>query len=196
MKLRELIDNVDRSKTNTSHVSLDEMATEFDLSLDYVPEDRHPIRAYWLTKWLCTDSWVGLRVYGFEDDQGFSPFAVSMQEGRKCDEVFHWFRQAAADRVRELITSFIEIPRVDVLDEGALDDDMGDGFKVSYSGQLLTKQVIEDATGERVEVVKTFRGMDDIKKWGRVVIERASGEQAEVDMREISVPFCLAPASA
>lgn len=194
MKLRDLIDNVDRAKKNADYVSLDELAEELDLSLEYVPEDRHRIRAYWLTRWLCTDSWVGLRVYGFEDGEGFSPFAVSMQTGRKCDENFHWFSQAHADRVRNYLINFMEVPPVTLLE--SLDDDMGDGFKVSYSSQLLTKQIIEDATGERVEVVKTFRDMKDIDKWGFVVVQRPSGEQVDLAMSDVTVPYCLAPASA
>lgn len=192
MKLHELIDNVDRSEANASSVCLDELALEFDLSLDYVAEDKHQIRAYWLSRWCCTDTWVGLRVYGFERDDVFEPFAVSMQDARKSDEKFQWATQGVADEVREYLIRFMGTRSTSVSILDSLDEDMGEGFMVTYSGQLLTQSVIEKATGERVEVVKTFRDYGDIDKWGRVVIQRASGQPVELDMKDIIVPYCLA----
>ena len=41
---------------------------------------------YWASRWQCTDSWVGIRLYFYEGEF----VAVSSQSARKSHENFDW----------------------------------------------------------------------------------------------------------
>lgn len=187
MKLKEIIEKLDKSEKNSSWINISDIASyEFDIN-SYFSKESDRIKAYYFLKWYCTDSYVGGRVY-FLDDK---VIATSWQSGRKCNEDFHWTSKEAYKETRAYILTLVEEEecKSENIQLADFEEEFGDGFPISYSSQLLTDNVIYKPTGELVKVTKKFHDMNDIKLWSFVKIKHSSGEEALVDMKEIRVPY-------
>jgi hypothetical protein len=111
MNIREALDNLDTSESNLSDVDID----AFIRALDYQEHNWNDycishdafetrVKAYWITKWYCTDSWVGIRAYMLDGE----PVAVSYQQGRKWDVAVSFLSDAAAKNIREFVDRIIK----------------------------------------------------------------------------------------
>jgi hypothetical protein len=102
MKVKDIIETVDKSKENYCWPDIEDFMSELDVS-SYGSADYNKFQSrvsgYWFVSWVCTDTRVGGRVY-FMDDQ---PVAISYQEGRKCDEVFEFISVESAQKVRDFV---------------------------------------------------------------------------------------------
>ena len=193
MKLRDIINNVDKSESNSCSIEVDKILQ--DLIGNYLgnPEkDCEKLKAYFFAKSICTDTWVGWRAYFLDDEV----VAISNQPYRKYDETFQWVSKEAANKTYEYLMSLYEAdePKGDVMDEGDLDRDFGKGYKVEFGENLLTKDVIYEPTGEKVLVTKTWGMRDGIKTsedWSNVKITFKNGEEKKVSMTDIIIPFCI-----
>ena len=134
MKIRDLINAVDRSKQNTTSADIDEFCTALDINQypGWNNEFDEKLKGYWLIKWLCTDTWVGYVVY-YLDDQ---PVAVSIQTARKSSAEYEFVSLEAATKVRKFI--------LDCLGDAEftpciadLDGETDPYYTTSYSNQLL-----------------------------------------------------------
>lgn len=102
MKLIDIANKIDKSKKNESHINITDFDSEFNINLDYyIEQDR--LKAYYIGNWYCTDSYVGCRMYFFDDE----PVAISFQQGRKFDEEFRWFSKDNALKVRDYLLSLM-----------------------------------------------------------------------------------------
>ena len=184
MTLQEIIDNIDKSNKD-SYVNLEEIAREFNIH-EYVDGDDSRISSYYYAKWLCTDSWVGGRVY-FLDDK---PICVSWQSGRKSYEDFEWISQEAFNITHQYILTLIS-PNIPIPAIADLTQELGVGFHVEYGSQLLHGNVIYKSTGTIVKVTKKFNDMSDVKMWNYIEVQFPDGEIKEVSMSDILAPFDL-----
>lgn len=187
LTVKEAIEQVDRSKENEeTYIPFEEMCS--DLFNRYVQIDdeneEHQLKYYWLAHHYCTDSWVGIRVYYLNDD----PVCVSHQAGRKCSEDFYWVSKEAADKVREYLLSLAKPMANDNISYAPLDEEMGEGYKVDYSGQLLDTQVMLD--GEMVEVINQpqYNANGDMN-FHTIDIREQDGTTKSVDIGKILVPW-------
>lgn len=186
MKLKEIIENIDKSEKNSCYISLSELAhKEFDIH-NYLNEDNSRITAYFFLNWQCTDTWVGGRAYFLDDKL----IATSWQGARKSNEDFSWVSKELFNETRQYLLSLMEEPEVSV-DLVDLEQEFNDGFPIQYSSQLLVDDVIYKPTGEKVKVVEKYRSMEDIKMWSFVKIKFDSNKEEIVDMSEILVPYNL-----
>ncbi len=98
--------------------------TEFELKM----------KKYWIYSWQCTDQWVGLAAYFFNDE-----FAcVSFQQGRKSEEEFEWTNKEMAEKVRKYIIELTKqeefsIKTIDVNDEFDITPLIFSHDRVNYS---------------------------------------------------------------
>ena len=100
MKLKEIIQNIDKSSDNESYVNIYEFLDEFGIIyIDYTEDDKQRLKAFYYAKWLCTDSWVGGRAYFLDDVL----VATSWQSGRKMDENFFWVSQDDFNKVGDYL---------------------------------------------------------------------------------------------
>jgi hypothetical protein len=188
MKISDIIKNVDRSDKNSDQVSWDDLMTVFEL-INYGWCETPKIKCYRYACWQCTDTWVGGKVYFYEDEA----FAVSWQPYRKSDEDFKFISREMFEKVRKYIQDLMidndEI-KIDLVD---LDEEIGDGYQVEYSSQFLTKDVIFIPTNEDVKVSKTwgYYNEKDHKKWKKVEIEKSDGTKEIVDLSDILIPYNL-----
>ena len=185
MKLKTIIDNVDKSKKNSDYVNISELANEFNI-YDNIDDSDERIKSYFFATWQCTDTFVGGRVYFLDDE----PVCISWQNARKSDENFAWISNETFQKVHQYIVSLIskDLPEPKLVD---FDEELGDGNQVEYSSQLLTDKLIYAPTKEIVSVVKKYRDMNDIKSWGFVKIKFPDGEVKKVEMGDVLVPFNL-----
>lgn len=97
------LNRVKKEPKYACYIDISKLASELRLSLwDYQDEDNFPeLKAYFSpdSNWICTDTWVGLRFYFFND----VCVAISYQPGRKYDEEFEWLSLEAANEVRDFI---------------------------------------------------------------------------------------------
>jgi hypothetical protein len=190
MKLRDIINNVDKS--NPDWVNYDTISNEFDIYGVWFDgdSDDDPLKSYYAIKWLCTDSWVGMRVYFLHDE----PVCISTQQGRKSDEEFEWLSVEAKDKTRDYLRSLVDEDNEDrctILTEEDLEKDYEEGYKIGYTGQLLTDTAIDDETGEMVTVSapKVAKGeyRDPIEQ--RVIITFDDGRESETTIDQITIPY-------
>lgn len=109
MKLREAIANIDKSEKNQAWVDSDVFSNYFGLYGLGSYDVNDKLKKYWIHKWLCTDTTVGLSVYFLDDE----PVAVSFQRGRKFTEEIKFISEESAKKLRDYILSMIA-PEVDM----------------------------------------------------------------------------------
>ena len=147
--LRNLINNVDRSIDNKCDIDFgvvcDSMNIDhYTLSSDiYEHEHTLPLKCYWLKKTLCTDTWVGIRVYVFNDDI----VGYSNQCARKSTEFITWKNEKAKKCINDWLLTLVIRQEWDIEecffdDEDNLDDITDDGYTLYYGSQLLEPCVL------------------------------------------------------
>ena len=131
MTLREIAKKIDKSRKNEDDVDISDICENLDIYFyGWIDQDR--LKSYWVTNWLCTDTWVGLLMYFLDDE----PVGISFQSGRKSDKEFSWFSEECMHKVRDYILSII--PSNDVnCDYTSLDDEVGDTYKISFNNQVI-----------------------------------------------------------
>jgi hypothetical protein len=181
MKLKELIEKVDRSDPCND---LDHINEEFDM-YGVGWDDTGKLSSHHISAWICTDSWVGDRVYFLGDD----PVCISHQPGRKCSEVFKWISDEAYKDVYAHLLSLQEKDNNSPSAYCDLEEEWGTGITVEFSGQLLTFDVKYIPTGEQVKVTNDFREEDIISQ--NVEIEFKNGDKKVVGIQKVEMPYRL-----
>lgn len=134
MKLKELINRVDKSKQFEDEVSIYEIGEkEFNLyNLDYnIIQDK--LISFWLGNWYCTDSYVGYKVYFFDN----KPVAVSSQTGRKMDEKIEWLSKESYKLVKEYVLTFLIEQEDESFKLVDLEEEVSEGYKIKFNSQLF-----------------------------------------------------------
>ena len=191
MKLKEIIKNVDKSDGNTEWVCLTTLGErEFGI-FNIEHDEKKRLKAYWYAKWLCTDSWVGSKVY-FLDDK---VVAISNQPYRKSDEEFKWISKTARLKIKKYLESLTYTDDEDrfasYLTSDDLNEELNIGYTVEYGSNLLTENILHVGTNELVKVTKKYRDFDDVKKWHHIEVEFPNGNKKEVHLNDILIPYLI-----
>lgn len=182
MKLIDIAKNIDKSEKNESYVDLEVLQRELDLPVyGYAEQDR--LKAFWVDNWYCTDSWVGGRMYFFDDE----PVAYSYQQGRKCYENFAWFSQEAAEKVRDFVRDLMkEELRVRICD---INEDIGDSYKISFNSEVLDWSMAR-LKGQPIEFIERVRETPDYGIDSNVKIRVPdTGEVLVIDVKDLDFLF-------
>lgn len=183
MKIKDIIANLDKSPSNEDDCTWDVEKIAQDLDVEscgvFQREGNIRLKCYWIGKHLCTDTWVGIRAYFLDDNF----VCASKQNARKCDENFYWVSDEAANDVRKYILSLKceDDLSVSLLD---LDEDIGEGYTVEYTGQLLTKEVMYQ--GSLVTVIKDSN--NGYTNFHTITVEK-DGNMLDIDVRDVIVPW-------
>lgn len=155
MKLKELIKRIPRpDKTLWGTIApYDIFQKEFDYWQD---ADWNDFEVYYTEygSWMCTDTEVGYTGYFYEDEL----VAIGYKSARKSSDMLQWISQEKADKVlrhMQHISSSSEAHPVLLLEED-LEKEMGEGYMVQYSSQLMTNTLIEKDTGLPCRVIETY----------------------------------------
>lgn len=195
MKIRDLINAVDRSEKNTSSADIDIFCQALDLdqpgwNVTFDKDNR--VTAHWLVKWYCTDTWVGYQVFYMDNE----PVAVSTQLARKSSENLEFVSLEAATKVRAYILECLGekefSPSI-----ANLDEETDPYYTVSYSSQLLVKK---GWYGDRiVNVVRECQRWDDPElKMDQLMASYADEPETvfKMDVRDFKIPMHVDVASA
>jgi len=191
MKLRELISKINKSDKFKNIIYIGDIAESvFNLFNIYDYSEQTRLVSYYYGSWYCTDSYVGFKVYFFDDEA----VAVTYQGGRKGDEEFTWLSKEAYIKVRDYVITFQQPD-----DENfnfttcTLDEEMGDTYKIHFNGQLFDyHKNIPLYKGENVKIIKADRDSKDRKGWGInqiLTIEYSDKRTEEVNINELDFPF-------
>lgn len=162
--LREAAQRVIRDPSNEDSIGWNEHFAEalghqiYDLDWDKI-EAR--MKCYWLHRWYCGDSYVGVRVYYFDD----KPLVVSIQTGRKMREEFEFLDRDTALEARAFMSSCAPEPEFPMLDETKKIALLN---PVNYTTQLLDYEGVVDGqpvTLDRMNQDRSYRaGVPDTVK--------------------------------
>lgn len=189
MKIKDIINKVDKSKQFEDGVSLYDFAnSEFNLDINYYEEQKR-LTSYFIGSWYCTDSFVGYKVYFFDDE----PVAVSSQIGRKMDEEIEWISAESYNKVRDFIITFLEHkdPNITLCN---LDEELGDSYKISYNEQLFDyHRDIALYNGIKVKIIEKHKGkkINKLKQYepSLVKIKLPDSSEQWLELNELDFPY-------
>jgi hypothetical protein len=189
--LRKLISEIDFNNKNVQDTpSWEQLSNLFNIFDLYWSEDER-LKCYFIKKWYCTDSYVGLRAYFLDGEF----VAISNQTGRKSCEDFTFTSLESSKKVRDYLLSLVDGENkinVDLLDDNVLDGEMPDTYKIEFNTQILHKTAL--LNGERVEIVKRSYRWDSHSKnnekyFHTVEIKKADGKKVEVHVNELDFEY-------
>lgn len=184
MKLKDIVKNINfDDKKIQDDIAWDDLASDLELDKYGLYFEQERLKAYFIEKWYCTDSFVGLRAYFF--DGKF--VALSYQGGRKSDEQFQFTSiedaQILKDYIKSLIGESEEKLRVGVLD---MEHEYDEFYHIEYNSQILHKSAYYN--GEKVQIIKSnyqSEGHLSENYFHSVEIEISKGIKRIVDCREL-----------
>lgn len=147
MKLIHAVRNVDRSPQNTHSVSVEPFAEIFDMQISWVPGFGDRVKQHFIKLWICTDAWVGLSAFYFDD----IPVAIGRQPSRGRPLVIQFLSEESAEMVRSFIKSLFpedeRAPAYPIFDEN---EDIGESYSLEYSSNILRFEAMHN--GEPVTI--------------------------------------------
>lgn len=186
MKLSKIIEKIDKSKNNEEEVYLYEIAeTEFSLNIRY--EEQKRLKSYWIQRWYCSGSYLGLKLY-FLDDKAVM---FSKQYGRKNDEEYYWIKEEYALDVKKYCIEFlIEEECNDYISICNLDEDIGEFYTLDYAHEIIDKDKMY-LNDEHVEFIRTVRIKDELYIHDEIEIKLPNGEIKQVEMSKLRFKYNL-----
>lgn len=187
MKLKDAVRLVDRSEENSTHADIDEFsrAVNADVYIGWSGVWNSRVKGYWLIRWMCTDTWVGKRVY-FLDDK---PVAVSMQTARKNDEYIEFLDKESAESIREFIFELNEVdtPSFPIVDQ---EEELDEFYNFDLTDYFLESEGFVD--GKPVKIINR-EWWPEPEKRGYVCyhckVEFEDGTQEVVEAEKVLFPL-------
>lgn len=185
MKLIDAIRNVDRSQSNHTHASPEELSQALEANLYYIDWTgfNTEVREYWLLKWIDTDSHVGDTV-GFIGDE---PVYHRRQTARRGGHTYSFLSLEAAERVKQLLIKHSsDRTEPNLLD---LNEEIAETYTVRWSNDLLVKH----GTYQGKPVTHDQQGWYETCAKDIFVKIDETGERISIPCSEFKMPLHLAP---
>jgi hypothetical protein len=187
VKIRDLINAVDRSEKNTDSADIDEFCRALNLN-EYPGWNKQfdeAVKGHWLIKWYCTDTWVGYQVYYMDNE----PVAISVQTARKSSASYQFVSLEAATKLRKFILECLGESEFtpDIMDQ---DEETDPYYTVSYSSQLLVKEGFFD--GRVTKVVRECHRWDDPElKMDEMFVSFSDDPETvfKINVRDFKIPM-------
>jgi hypothetical protein len=186
--LRKLISEIDfNNKEIQDEPDFSRLGNIFNIyDLHYSNDTR--LKSYFIRKWYCTDSYVGLKAYFLDGEF----IATSWQSGRKMDEEFTFVSKEKALKLKIYLESLVEedsgVGLIDLFKEKDLDEEISNTFKIEYNSQILHRTGL--LKGERVEILKKRYSWEDKENYFHTVkIKKQDGIIEEIDCRELDFEY-------
>ena len=192
MKIKDLIQRVNKSKEFEEEVDFEEFCSIFHLDYNYENIEQDRLMSYWIGNWYCTDQTVGYRVYYFDNEV----VCLTVQNGRKCGEEFEWISKELYYKVKNYVQEVAV--RKDIIPLQDLEAEIGGFYKIEFNGQLYSHHhKIPYLNGEKVSIVSVNRVpgfMEDSMFSSTCKMVRVEFENKEtkwVNIRDLDFPFNL-----
>lgn len=182
--LRKLISEI--NKETETYPSWGKLADIFNIQNLYWSDDTH-LKCYFIKKWYCTDTYVGIKAYFLDDEF----IAISSQDGRKMDEEFSFVSKELALKLKNYLEKLVADSfdfNLDIIDENFLDEEIPSRYKIEYNKEILHKEGwLND---EKVQIIKKYYSWDQKDKYFHTVeIKLPDGEIKEIDCRELDFEY-------
>lgn len=184
MTNKEIFENVNKVESNEEWIDIEKILNDMDIG--YYGYDHKPntkIKSYWVSVWMCTDTYVGLRAYFFEDE----PLALSYQPYRKSDEKFYYVSKKMYDRLKTYVLFLIEDEDEYSFNLLDMDENIGDGYSIDYSNNLI-RGLHKHArfNGYKVKIIGNANPKDYISQ--KLIIEK-DGNESVVNIQDLEFPY-------
>jgi len=189
MKLSEIIPRVVKTPDNEFTFEATELFEELGVNqYDDVELEQYGLVAYFIGKWLCTDTYVGYAILFLNNEA----VACLSKPFRRSSVVFTWIGGLSTKkRVFDFCIDNIRPALNKELEEVRLDKDIGEGYQLDYSAQLLERMVVYTPTGELAHVIGKFSSTKEISKWGKVQLKFADDTTMYARMNDVVVPYIM-----
>lgn len=181
MKLRELIEKVDRSESNSAYVDFETVAGYFDIcGMEDGDEWDERVKMYWLAKWYCTDTYVGMAVIFFDNQ----PVGIFSQSARKADKNIEFINNPELiDKLKLFCLHCCERELPYIEDE---DSEEGSFYRVNYANELCCDHGFYK--GKHVIILRNVKN-DFVSEDIEVSFE--DGATKVIPVNELDIPYCL-----
>lgn len=153
MKLIDALLNVKKDEPDDIDIEL--FFQEFNLncgSIDYT-KYMSSVKAYWIKKWYCSDTWVGMKAIYLNDEL----VGYLNQVGRKCGVSIKYVSEESAKKLKTFIEDLLgDIENFSIID---MNEEIGKFYAVDYTQQLLDKEGFYN--GKRA----TYAGSGEPSNW-------------------------------
>ena len=186
MKISDIINNLNKTKTNEYSICLKRLSDAFGMYIDINYPDEDIIKGYFIVNWYCTDQSVGQVALFYKDVF----FGIMSKSARKNEPHFYFVKDLDLTPIKEYLKSLEIQPDEVELDYFELDEEFGH-CTVSYSSQLMHTNLIHNGklyevdyklTREK-ELLNPFRILKD------VYLINENGESVSVPLEECTLPF-------
>lgn len=190
MVLRDLIKLVDKSDKNSNDGDIGDFCQALNMqdSLGWSQRFSDEVQGYWLIKWLCTDTWVGCRVWFLDGE----PVAISNQSARKNPTEIEFISQDAVDKLRKLINEIIGEEEQFTPTMANLDEVIEDlTYTVSYAEALLVSEGLYK--GMPVSVIRRGHWGDSELGMQQIIVRGPAGDDSTINVTDLHIPMHITP---
>lgn len=189
MTLKYILENVEKTKKDDGWLDFEifsELGLEPDDLASIDGNENKSLKSYYFAPSFCTDSIVGAKAYFLDDEL----VCVSHQMARKSNErILGWASNELAEKTKLYLISLfrrqIVEKDIEILN---LDEEFGDGYSVSFVGNLMNSEVIYNKN--LCKVINRQDYKDGKINFYDLIIE-LDGSPVTVDIRDCLIPFKL-----
>lgn len=159
----------------------------YNCSFTYISDDDEHLKCYFISRWYCTDTYVGLRAYYLDGEL----VCMSFQSGRRMNEEFTWINNEMKKKTKNYILSLQTDEDENECDFLDLEQEMGFGFQRDFSMEVLADEVIYIPQQKLVKVVKRYPVdyVADKNYKHRLIGVELDGEIVDVKLTDILIPY-------
>lgn len=145
MKFKDILSKIDFNTAIQDENFIEEMCFYLNIPQEQINrilfKEHHRLTGYYMTRNLCTDTWVGTVVFFLEINGNKEFVGISKQDYRKSEREFAWKDKETQLLVKDYVLSLIEEDEEDfyLLD---LNIEADPYYQLNYSSQLLQNVVI------------------------------------------------------
>ena len=191
MTIKEIVKNIDISNNNDQWIDFETVGQDLNLSWEEIEDidgnKNNLFRSEYISCHMCTDTFVGLEAFFLEGEL----VCLTHQSARKSEkQVVGWVSKDLAEKTKEYLKSLsTKVEKgldIEILD---LKEDLGVGYKVQYSNELMHRNVNYENELHKV-ISSPSKDQHGEYNFHEIVIER-DGKEKRVDVRDLEVPYML-----
>lgn len=184
MKLIDALKLVDRSEQNEGSLEWFHFIESLSINVYNVPNDFYErVKTYWVMKWLCTDTWVGLQAIYLDGEL----VGMIWQPARKGEVDFQFVSAEVARKIRDYILSANPVTEFSLIN---MDEDISGTYNVAYGSQLLVTAGLYNGKPVTVINESIVRGhKEPVDEWSRIMVRDEAGNEFKIDLEDFHIPI-------
>jgi hypothetical protein len=186
MKLIDALLNVNKIDSYYN-IDVNELCSYVDINYYDIDYDKlnARLKAYWVSKHLCTDTWVGTKAMYLDDEL----IGMSTQSARKSPIEYSFISLEKYLKLKDFLLSLVAPSEsdIDIISDEDLQLDIGDTYHVQFSNQILSKNGYY--MGKQVKYLRQVDPKDYISR--TIVVEDDEGNEIIINCNEFEIPYSV-----